>query len=125
MKTNSILIFAGIILLVGLSQSVTASTCNNCEAPNRCVADNVCSCYGNHMKSVFGEKDDGTYFQECINLRGWDGWKGFFISGAILIVFLCIFYFGGEAVIAKSGVERPNITSYPSTEYLNAKNKNK
>jgi len=91
----------------------------SCPSPSLCVADGVCSCYGNHMKMII-ESDvaAGTYVQKCENLRV-TGWRGFFIASAVLISALALFYFAGNAM--NEGNNRSVHKLYKSQEYIAAK----
>merc|ERR1711924_28885 len=111
-------IFFGIICLAVLCNA-SSPVCEegSCPEPSRCVADGICSCYGNHMKTII-ESSNGDYIQKCGNLRS-TGWKGFWISGGVLCGFLLAFYFIGEMNADKD--RRSIVNMKTSQEYLDRK----
>merc|ERR1711974_298519 len=119
MRNNTLPVILGSIICLAVLCSANSAVCpqGSCPEPSRCVADGICSCYGNHMKSII-QNSDGSYTQQCENLRA-TGWKGFWISGAVLVAFLAIFYFGGEAMADKDRKSVVNMKS--SKEYLDRK----
>ena len=70
------------------------------------------------MKTIIDQGSDGSYTQKCENLRS-TGWKGFWISGGVLVVALALFYFIGEATADKDRKSIVNMKS--SQEYIAAK----
>ena len=69
------------------------------------------------MKTII-ENSGEIYTQKCENLRS-TGWKGFWISGIVLVAFLAFFYFVGEAMADKDRKSIVNMKS--SQEYIAAK----
>lgn len=118
---NRILIFLAIIL--AFTYTAIAATCpaETCAPPSRCVADDVCVCYGKHLKAyIHHDAETGSYKQTCENLRQ-TGWKGFWISMVVLVCSLIVFYVIGES----QNKQRKSPDFKASTEYLSLKNKAK
>merc|ERR1712226_716460 len=79
MKNNILPVILGLFICFAVSCNASSPVCEegSCPEPSRCVADGICSCYGNHMKTII-KSFDGSYTQQCENLRS-TGWKGFWI----------------------------------------------